>query len=320
MVPCRVVSLLPSATEMVCAVGARAQLVGISHECDFPAGLTDLPVLTRPRLSGAGTSLAIDADLRDLVRRALSPYEIDVAGLAAVRPDVIVTQDLCSVCAVSLPAVQSAAAGLLGRPVEIVSLQPRRLDDVWADVARVGAALGRVEAARKVAGELRSRVERIAARCAKLEPRPALLAIEWLEPTMIAGLWMPELIELAGGTPLVTKAGEHAPTVSRSALAALEPDVVLIKPCGFALARALQDLETLRRALPWEAWQRRPLRVAFADGNAYFNRPGPRLVESLEIVAALLHPTTFPDLAAVHRDSVAWLDRALAPQAGFEPA
>jgi iron complex transport system substrate-binding protein len=315
-----VVSLLPSATEMVCAVGARAQLVGISHECDFPDGLEGLAVLTRPRLRGAGTSLEIDADLRALVRGALSPYEIDVEQLAAARPDVIVTQDLCSVCAVSLQSVRSAAAALLQHPVEIVSLQPTRLDDVWTDVARVAAALERSEAGARVVRELRARVAGIAARSAGLAPRPALLAIEWLEPTMLAGLWMPELIELAGGTPLVTRAGEHAPTVSRETLAGLEPDVVLIKPCGFTLGRTLQDLETLRRVLPWEAWRRRPPRVAIADGNAYFNRPGPRLVESLEIVAALLHPTKLADLADVHRGSVAWLDAELAPHSGFAPA
>jgi iron complex transport system substrate-binding protein len=316
--PRRIVSLLPSATEMVCALGARAELVGISHECDFPAGLEGLDVLTRPRLSGAGASRAIDAELRDLLRGALSPYQIDLRGLEAARPDVIVTQDLCSVCAVSLESVERAAAELLRHPVEIVSLHPRRLDDVWGDVARVGSALGREAAGVQVARELRSRVARIAARSAGVGARPSLLAIEWLEPTMIAGLWMPELIELAGGTPLVTRAGEHAPTLSRDALAGLEPDVVLIKPCGFSLARTLEDLATLRRALPWEAWRRRALRVAVADGNAYFNRPGPRLVESLEIVAALLHPAEFPDLAAAHRASVAWLDRELEPHPGFE--
>lgn len=316
----RVVSLLPSATEMVCAVGARAELVGISHECDFPAGLDGLPVLTRPRLGGAGKSLAIDADLRDLLRRSLSPYEIDVAGLAAARPDVIVTQDLCSVCAVSLDSVRRAVVGLLQHPVDIVSLHPTRLDDVWSDVARVGEALGRADVAEKRVSELRSRVARIASRSAGHERRPALLAVEWLQPTMIAGLWMPELIQLAGGTPLVTSAGEHAPTLSSAALAKLEPDVVLIKPCGFTLARTLEDLETLRRALPWDAWRDRPLRVAIADGNAYFNRPGPRLVESLEIVAALLHPAEFADLAAAHTESVVWLDHAGTPHAGFPPA
>jgi iron complex transport system substrate-binding protein len=305
---------------MVCAVGARAELVGISHECDFPAGLDGLPVLTRPRLGGAGKSLAIDADLRDLLRRSLSPYEIDVAGLAAARPDVIVTQDLCSVCAVSLDSVRRAVVGLLQHPVDIVSLHPTRLDDVWSDVARVGEALGRADVAEKRVSELRSRVARIASRSAGHERRPALLAVEWLQPTMIAGLWMPELIQLAGGTPLVTSAGEHAPTLSSAALAKLEPDVVLIKPCGFTLARTLEDLETLRRALPWDAWRDRPLRVAIADGNAYFNRPGPRLVESLEIVAALLHPAEFADLAAAHTESVVWLDHAGTPHAGFPPA
>ena len=314
----RVVSLLPSATEMACAVGARAQLAGISHECDFPSGLEGLAVLTRPRLRSAGTSLEIDADLRGMLRRSLSPYEIDVEALAAARPDVIVTQDLCSVCAVSLESVQSAAATLLCRPVEIVSLHPGRLEDVWSDIARVGSALGRGAAAERFASELRSRVARIAAR-ARLAPRPSLLAVEWLEPTMIAGLWMPELIDLAGGTPLVTHAGEHAPTLSASALAALEPDVVLIKPCGFPVRQTLEDLATLRQALPWGAWLRRPMRMALADGNAYFNRPGPRLVESLEIVAALLHPVEFPDFAGAHRESVVWLDRELAPHPGFPP-
>ncbi len=315
----RVASLLPSATELVCAVGARAGLVGISHECDFPPGLQGLDVLTRARLGGVGTSLAIDADLRETLRRALSPNEIDLTALAAARPDVIVTQDLCAVCAVSLQSVERAVADVLHHRVEIVSLHPKRLDDLWSDVARVGAALGRGDAAQRVVSGLRSRVARIASRSASLEPRPALLAIEWLEPTMIAGLWMPELIQLAGGTSLVTQGGVHAPTLSRTALAELEPDVVLIKPCGFPLARSLADLETLRRALPWDAWRDRLQRVAIADGNAYFNRPGPRLVESLEIVAALLHPSEFSALAATHRASVVWLDGELKPHPGFPP-
>ena len=302
----RVASLLPSATEIVCALGARDTLVGVSHECDFPAGVADLPALTRARLKPVTKSREIDTEVRAVLQDALAVYEIELDRLATARPELIVTQDLCDVCAVSLDDVRAAVAKLAQRDdIRIVNLHPMRLGDVWEDIARVAAALARPEMARRVVDDLRARVTDIQARSAGRDGRPRVLSIEWIDPVMIGGMWMPELIALAGGTALVTKPGEHAPTLTRDALAALSPDVVLVKPCGFPLDRTLDELEALRDALPWNEWAAVEAgRVYVADGNAYFNRPGPRLVESLEILAACVHPEAFADFQEKHRGTV----------------
>ena len=282
----RVVSLLPSATEHICAVGGRGLLVGVSHECDYPVDVVGLPVLTRCRTSLGRESLAIDRSIRNLLERTVAVYEVDVDALAAARPDVIVTQDLCDVCAVSYDDV-CAAARTLGNPdLRIVNLHPTRLADIWADLRRVGVALG-LDAEGAMSG-LAARVDAVAARAAGLS-RPGVLTIEWLEPAMIGGTWMPELAALAGGEALVAQAGEHAPTLTDEALAALDPDVVLIKPCGFDIARTLSErarVEAIAAMFP-------RARTYVTDGNAYFNRPGPRIVDSLEILAAAVHPKVF---------------------------
>jgi iron complex transport system substrate-binding protein len=305
----RIASLLPSATEIVCAIGARSELVGISHECDFPEGLAGLPVLTRARLGPVRTSREIDAAVRDVLRDALAVYDIELEALREARPDVIVTQDLCDVCAVSLDDVRAAVARLAREDVRIVNLHPTRLGDIGSDIARTAEALGRSAEGAALAQRMRERIQRIAARAAAAPRRPRVLAVEWLDPVMIGGMWMPELIELAGGEPLCTRPGDHAPTLTRDALAALEPDVVLIKPCGFSLERTLEELDTLTRTLPWERWRAvAEGRVYVADGNAFFNRPGPRIVESLEILAGCVHPERFADLRRSHVASTVRID------------
>ena len=309
----RVASLLPSATEIVCALGARDRLVGVSHECDFPAGVEGLPALTRARLRPVTRSRDIDAEVRGILQDALAVYEIELDRLAAARPDLIVTQDLCDVCAVSLDDVRAAVATLARREdIRIVNLHPMRLGDVWADIARVAAALARPDEGTRVVKALCARVAEIEARSAGCRGRPRVLSIEWIDPVMIGGMWMPELIALAGGVPLVTRPGDHAPTLTREALAALAPDVVLVKPCGFPLDRTLAELHVLSASLPWGEWAAvREGRVYVGDGNAYFNRPGPRLVESLEILAACIHPEAFADFRRAHRGSVVRVERDL---------
>jgi iron complex transport system substrate-binding protein len=299
----RVVSLLPSATEIVCALGAADALVGISHECDFPPAIRDRPVLTRARIDASGSSRAIDAAVRAVVREALSVYAIDEARLAALAPDVVVTQDLCEVCAVSLDDVRTAVARLAQRErVEIVSLRPTRLDDVLDDVERVARAIGREPEGRALRADLGARLDAVAARAKRATTRPRVATLEWLDPIMLGGTWMPELIARAGGQAAGVTIGGPARTVTAEELRALRPDVVLIKPCGFTLERTLAEGETidhLVRAAFGGA------RVYATDGNAYFNRPGPRLVESLEILAACVHPEQFADLARRHGDAIA---------------
>lgn len=309
----RVVSLLPSATEIVHAVGAGPCLVGVSHECDFPEGARGLPVLTSSRVRTAGSSGSIDRGVRAVLRSALTVYDIDTAALRAARPDVIVTQDLCDVCAVSLADVQAAAERVLGSGVRIVNLHPTRLAEIFEDIGSVAGALGRSERGAAVVSGLRERVRSIEQRATATGTRPRVLTIEWIDPVMVGGTWMPELVALAGGEPLVTRAGQHAPTLGHDALRALEPapDVVLVKPCGFELPRTLAELERDHAWLadmPWEAV--RAGRVFAADGNAFFNRPGPRIVESLEILAACVHPDAFADFAREHAASFVRLDLA----------
>jgi iron complex transport system substrate-binding protein len=309
---CRVASLLPSATEIVCAVGAEADLVGISHECDFPESVRHLPTLTRARLRPVTTSREIDREVRAVLQDALAVYEIELARLEAARPNVIVTQDLCDVCAVSFDDVCAATAALVHQPIRIVNLHPTRLDDIWADIARVADALGRAAEGAAVVRDLQTRVSAIARRSAADANQPRVISIEWLDPVVVGGMWMPDLIEQAGGIPLVTRPGDHAPTLTPDALRALAPDVVLVKPCGFPLERTLEELDLLRTSLPWESWAAVANgRVYVADGNAYFNRPGPRIVESLEILAACLRPDLFEDARMKHRRSVVRLDADL---------
>lgn len=308
----RVASLLPSATEIVCAVGAATELVGISHECDFPDDIRHLPVLTRARLRPQGRSGDIDREVRSVLQEALAVYEIELARLEAARPDVIVTQDLCDVCAVSFDDVCAAAATLVHQPIRIVNLHPTRLDDIWADVHRVGESLGRTADAANVVADLQSRIAEITKRSLACVGHPRVISIEWIDPVMIGGMWMPELIERAGGFPLVTRPGDHAPTLTKEALSRLVPDTVLIKPCGFPLERTLEEISVLHTSLPWESWRAvQEGHVYVADGNAYFNRPGPRIVDSLEILAACLHPEDFGDFRDKHRHSVVRLDADL---------
>lgn len=298
----RVISLLPSATEIVCALGAADHLIGVSHECDFPEEIRGRAVITRSRIDVGGTSRAIDAAVREVVRDALSIYEIDDERLAALAPDVIVTQDLCEVCAVSLDDVRAAVARLVHRErVEVVSLSPTRLADVLDDIERVGGALGRPDRAAAVRAALDRRIRAIAERAAAVPARPRVVTLEWLDPLMVGGTWMPELVEFAGGTPIGAAAGAPAPTIDAPALAAMAPHVVVIKPCGFSIERSLAERDVIERNVLGATGD---ARVYLTDGNAFFNRPGPRLVESLEILAACVHPEPFSDLAAQHARAI----------------
>jgi iron complex transport system substrate-binding protein len=286
----RVVSLLPSATEIVCAVGLGDALVGRSHECDFPPGVERLPALCAPKVPIHGASREIDRAVRRLVADGLSVYRVDTEGLRALAPDVIVTQTQCEVCAVSEADVVAATCDWAGSGVRIVSLAPARLDDVFADIERVGAALGVAARGTTVVARLRDRLAALAARTRDL-PRPGIACIEWLDPLMAAGNWMPELAELAGGRNLFGTVGEHSPWLEWEAVRAADPDAIVAMPCGFDLARTRGELPALERLPGWESLRAvRAGRVAVVDGHQYFNRPGPRLVESAEILAEILHP------------------------------
>ena len=290
----RIVTLLPSATEIVCALGFESDLVGRSHECDFPATVKRLPALTEPKFKPEGSSAEIDARVKTIVRDALSVYRVDAAQLRELRPDVIVTQSQCEVCAVNQADVDAAVAEWTGTRPKVVSLAPYSLGDVFADMQRVASALGAPERGDKLVHDLQMRCDQIREVAGKLERKPSVACIEWIEPMMAAGNWMPTLVEMAGGRNLFGKAGEHSPWMKFEELAAADPEVILIAPCGFGIPRASEELHLLQKQSGWKAIRAvREGRVFVADGNQYFNRPGPRIVESLEILAELIHPHTF---------------------------
>ena len=281
----RIVSLLPSATEIVCALGAGAELVGRSHECDFPAGLQHVPVCTKPKVRVDGTSAEIHASVASVIENDISVYCVHSALLRELEPDVIVTQIQCEVCAVSLRDVEASIAEWLEVDApQIVALNPSNLESIFADVEMVGAAIGRES--REVVAQMRNRIGEIARRAAKAASRPRVATIEWISPLMTAGNWIPEMIELAGGESLFGHSGEHSPWIDADEFARANADIVVVFPCGFSIERTLADLTLLDAKL-------RDKTVFVADGNQFFNRPGPRIVESLEILAEIIHPELF---------------------------
>ena len=290
----RVVSLIASATEIVCALGEEASLVGRSHECDWPPSVRALPAVSRPAFPTAGGSRAVDQALKERLRRALSVYDVDAALLKALRPDLILTQTQCEVCAVSPADVARAVCELVARPARLLALEPNALGDVWRDVARVAGALGVAARGAALVAGLQARVAAVARRAGALAERPRVAVVEWIDPLMAAGNWMPELVALAGGTNLFGEAGRHSPWMTWDALAAANPDVILVSPCGFGLERTRVEMPALAAQPGWGALRAVTAgRVYLADGNAYFHRPGPRLAESLEILAEILHPSAF---------------------------
>lgn len=293
----RVVSLIASSTEIVCALGCREWLVGRSHECDFPADVADLPVCTEAKILVEGTSAKqIDEQVKDAVRDALSVYRVDAAMLQELAPDVILTQSQCEVCAVSLKDVEEAVCELVGSRPEIVALEPNALADVWEDIRRVARALGIVERGEALIADLKSRMEEIAGRASSIATtdRPRIACIEWQDPLMAAGNWVPELVDMAAGANLFGEAGKHSPWMTWEQLRESEPDLIVVMPCGFDIARTREEMPAMTKLPGWGALRAvRDGKVFLADGNPYFNRPGPRLAESLEILAELLHPDVF---------------------------
>lgn len=290
----RIVSLIASATEIVCALGFEGQLVGRSHECDYPEGVKRLPVCTSPKFDTSGSSRDIDERVKGLVQDGLSVYRVDEALLRELRPDVIVTQSHCEVCAVSQRDVERAVASRLGAGPRVVSLAPNGLADVWAGFRQVADALGVPRRGEELVQALEGRMSPIAERARTLPGRPTVACVEWVEPLMASGNWVPELVDMAGGLNLFGSPGRHAPWLSWEELCARDPDVLLLLPCGFDIARTRQELPALSQKPEWAGLQAvRGGRVFLLDGNQFFNRPGPRLVESLEILAELLHPAAF---------------------------
>jgi len=290
----RIVSLLPSATEIVCALGLGEQLVGVSHECDFPAEAVGRAVLTEPKIDPAADSAGIDTAVRQLVRDGRSVYRIKTDVLAQLRPDLIVTQQQCEACAVSYDEVVAAVRELFDRPVTIVALTPARLGDVLDDVQRVADAAHCPEAGAALLGRMRARLDAIRARATRVHSRPRVACLEWLDPLMAAGNWVPELVELGGGTYGMVEAGSRSTTLTLDELVVYAPDVIIAAPCGFRLPQTQRELPRLTQRPQWRQLPAVRNRRAYAvDGNAYLNRPGPRIADSAELLAGLIQPGFF---------------------------
>jgi iron complex transport system substrate-binding protein len=290
----RVVSLLPSATEIVCSLGLENTLVGRSHECDYPAVVRKLPVLTSAAIDVDASSRAIDDQVKSHLRDGISIYKINVDLLKELKPDVILTQGHCEVCAVTAKDVEKSWGASVGKSVKIISLQPTSLGGVWDDVRHVGKELGAEKNGLELAARLEKQVSAIAAQTRSLDPVPRVACVEWIDPLMAAGNWVPELVKAAGGYNLFGEAGHHSPWMEWSALVEKDPDFLLLMPCGFDIKRTRNEMGVLMARPEWLHLRAvTDNRVFLLDGNHYFNRPGPRLVESLEILAEILHPETF---------------------------
>jgi iron complex transport system substrate-binding protein len=289
----RIVSLLPSATEIVAALGLGEQLVGRSHECDFPPEVVRLPVCTAPKIDVSGSSRHIHEQIEALLLQGLSVYRVDEQMLRGLAPTHIVTQAHCEVCAVSTGDVLKALAGW-PQPPRIVAVNCRNLDEVFAEIARLAECLGAAERGVELVENLRGRMMSVARRSLSLRSRPRVATIEWLSPLMAAGNWIPEMVEMAGGVNLFGESGSHSPWLDWESLRSADPDVIAAFPCGYSLDRSRAESEVLTALPGWDNLAAvRQNRVFFADGSALFNRPGPRLAETLEVLAQMVHPAVF---------------------------
>jgi iron complex transport system substrate-binding protein len=283
----RIVSLLPSATEIVCALGQADQLVGVTHSCDLPAGLPPVPVLTRTHVPCDASSREIDDYVRASARHGVPLYEVDEAALAALRPDLVITQGLCAVCAVPEAHARHAALAIPGG-AEVLSLTPANLAEVWEGIRDVGHALGASGEAATLVAALEARVDAVSARSMRARMRPRVALLEWLDPPFACGHWNPELVRLAGGEEVLGVEGAPSRRASWAELAAARPDVVFVACCGYPLERSLADLTPAAVAAVGAT-------LGFAsEGRRHFSRPGPYLAASLEMLAFALDPARHP--------------------------
>ncbi len=290
----RIVTLLASATEIVCALGYEDALVARSHECDHPPSVRRLPACTESKIDTENSSRDIDDQVKEIVEQGLSVYRVDGDLLKELRPDVIVTQTQCEVCAVSPKDLDRAVRDWTHAAPRIVSLEPNALADVWTDILNVAESLGASARGERLVAEMQAGMGAIEAKAGDAEHRPSVACIEWIDPLMAAGNWMPELVGMAGGQNVFGEAGRHAPWMTWESLCEADPVVIIVMPCGYGIAESRRNMPALTGRPEWSALKAVVAgRVYIADGNQYFNRPGPRLVESLEILAELLHPDLF---------------------------
>ncbi len=290
----KIVSLLPSATEIVCALGLEDNLVGRSHECDYPVSVKQLPVCTEANFPDNLASAEIDAKVKEILADALSVYTVKREQIKQLAPDVVITQDQCEVCAVSLADVELALDNYLDKKARIVSLQPKILEDIFKDIIAIANTLNVPEAGADLLEHLLERVDIIKHKLKFSENRPTVACMEWLDPMMISGNWIPGLVDIAGGTPIMAHNGEHSPYVDWDDIRLQNPEFLVVMPCGFSIERTLKEIDILMQ-LPGFTDMRavKNNQLFIADGDQYFNRPGPRIVDSIEILAEIIRPKQF---------------------------
>ena len=289
----RIISLLPSATEIICSIGLRDSLVGVTHECDYPADVVGLPIVTKSAIPHDASSIEIDQLVRSQLETTTALYSLNVELLDELQPDIIITQALCEVCAVSEAEIEASISQLSNRP-RVVNLEPMCLKDVFDTLLLVGHETNQQDVAVDVVHALNTRVERVRVLTEshiKKAQYPKVAFLEWIDPPFNAGHWTPELIEMAGGIDCLGNKHQPSQTTLWERITEAQPDVMFVACCGFSMERAIKDLPILQAN---EGWEDLPCvkrnQVYFSDGNSYFNRPGPRLVDSLEIIANALHP------------------------------
>jgi iron complex transport system substrate-binding protein len=287
----RIASLLPSATEMVCALGFADELVARSHECNYPAAAASAAVCTKPKIDPAATSVEINGQVKKLSANSLSLFDVDTDLLRKLNPDVILTQAQCDVCAVS----EKDLAGLLGewegKKPEIVSLQPTRFSHLWDDIRTVAEAIGARTQCKELLGELKPKCVDVIERAAAAKRKPQVVCLEWLDPLMAGGNWIPDMVTMAGGENLIAEGGKHSGWITMEDLTAANPHIIVLMPCGFDLSRTMEAARVLEGLPGWNQLKAvKKKRVFATDGSAFFNRPGPRLVDSLQILGEIFYP------------------------------
>ncbi len=302
----RIISLLPSNTELACALGLADQIVGISHECDYPPEVSDRPVLTSSGIAKNLTTEQIHEQVSKEVKNSHALYHINQSLLESLRPDLILTQAKCDVCAVDYDEVEAAVAKLPLPHPKILSFQPDSLEDLFEDLRKIAIATGRQQEAETVIAQWKQRIEKIQKIIRSTKERPRVLLLEWLKPLMAAGSWSPQLVKLAGGEHGLNLGPGKAKKISWEQIRDYDPEVFVLIPCGFTIENTLRDLPLVASLPGWNTLSAvRSKKVFAVDGSSYFNRPGPRLVDSLEILASLLHPRSFS--TPLPKDSVSQL-------------
>jgi iron complex transport system substrate-binding protein len=287
----RIISLIPSATEIVCALGKQDQLVGRSHECDVPSDVASLPICCQPNIDINANSAEINRQVSQRLQDALSIFKVDRQVLANLEPTVIITQTQCDVCAVDLKEVEKTLCETLPTNPQLVACEPHALKDIWSDIRIIGEAIDAKPQAESLIESLVSRLGSLRKKTEAIKKTPRVVCIEWIEPPMSAGNWVPELVDFAGGENLFGSAGQHSPWLDWNNFLKSDPDVIIIVPCGFEIERTKTELEPLLSRPGWQNLSAvKNKRVAIADGHNFFNRPGPRVVDSAEIIAEILHP------------------------------